>query len=777
MSKIAYYLRVTGLVQGVGFRPTVFRVAQDLHLAGEVFNDAAGVGIVIEGEKGAVETFEASLRKNAPPLSRIDSITTKVVAPTGATAFLITPSRAGEVKTAITPDAATCKACLADMFDAKNRRYRYPFTNCTHCGPRYTITKALPYDRPQTSMASFPMCEACLTEYKDPLDRRFHAQPNACPVCGPHLTLIDEKGEIVKGGAIVNAVNALKRGKIVAIKGLGGFHLACDAQNASAVYRLRERKKRDEKPFALMMLNTVSAEKFVRVSSEEKALLEGVEHPIVLLTKKPNTDLAGVADSLSEIGVMFPYTPVHWLIFYEFAKRPCGVDWIDDFELDVALVMTSANPSGEPLVTDNEEAFERLSGIADFFLIHNRDIVVGCDDSVIRPMNEGFSFIRRARGYTPRAVKLSSEIPATLATGPYLKNTAAVSRGAEAFLSQHIGNLTNRATEVALTDAIDHLESILEVDPEIIACDRHPDFFSSHLAKEISERKHLPLYPIYHHAAHIGVVMAELGRTKPMLGLALDGVGLGPNDEIWGGELLYVGARGFARLAHLKELPLIGGDKAAQEPWRMGAALLATIGKTDAIAERYSDYTGAAWFKEALKNPNLTKKTTALGRYFDGVSSLLGLCDIQHDEATAAMRLEALATRREGQVLSGWSVTGGTIDLTYPIKELTQNEDLSQAAADFHRTLARALAQSVYEAAKEIGYEEPVAITGGCAANRLLFSALKDDLKSLGLSIAIPREVPAGDGGLSLGELWLAALNYKAKETEHKFFQNPLEVN
>ncbi len=777
MEKIAYYLRVTGLVQGVGFRPTVFRVAQDLHLAGEVFNDAAGVGIVIEGEKNAVQSFEEALRKNAPPLSRIDSITTKEVSPTGVTAFLITPSRAGEVKTAITPDAATCKACLADMFDSNNRRYRYPFTNCTHCGPRYTITKALPYDRPQTSMASFPMCEKCLTEYKDPFDRRFHAQPNACPVCGPHLTLLNEKHEVIEGDAISNTVAALKEGKIVAIKGLGGFHLACDAQNASAVYRLRERKKRDEKPFALMLANVVSAEKFVNINCEEKALLEGVEHPIVLLTKKPAINLTGVADSLSEIGVMLPYTPVHWLIFHEFAGRPEGVDWTDSLPLDVALVMTSANPSGEPLVTDNEEAFRRLSGIADFFLIHNRDIVVGCDDSVIRPMTEGFSFIRRARGYTPRSVKLPFEIPTTLACGPYLKNTAAVSRGNEAFLTQHIGNLTNRATENALTDAIEHLESILETEPKIVSCDRHPDFFSSHLARKISEEKKIPLYPIYHHAAHIGVVMAELGRTEPMLGLALDGVGLGPNDEVWGGELLYVGAKGFTRLSHLKALPLIGGDKAAEEPWRMGAALLATIGKADEIAKRYSEHSGATWFKEALKNPNLTKKTTALGRYFDGISSLLGLCDIQHDEATAAMRLEALATQSEGHALSGWSVKDGEIDLTSAIAELLENKDRAQAAADFHKTLAKSLAQSAFEAAKEIGYKDAIAVTGGCAANRLLFSALKDDLKSLGLKIAIPREVPAGDGGLSLGELWLAALNYKAKETEHRYFQNPLEVN
>ncbi len=772
MAVVARLFRVTGLVQGVGFRPTVYRVARELGLAGEVFNDAAGVGIVLEGEEKAVGAFEASLRKNAPPLSRIDSITEASETVKGLKDFVITPSRGGVVKTAITPDAATCEACLVDMFNPKNRRYRYAFTNCTHCGPRYTITRALPYDRPQTSMAKFPMCEDCRHEYEDPEDRRFHAQPNACPVCGPELSLYTSEKTRVEGDVIGNVVSALKAGKIVAIKGLGGFHLACDATNKDAVNELRRRKRRDEKPFAVMFANAVSARKYVQIDGNEATLLEGAEHPIVLLEKKAGEELEGVADKLSEVGVMLPYTPLHWLIFHEFAGRPIGTDWIHSAALDTVLVMTSANPSGEPLVTGNEEAFKRLGAIADLFLLHNRSIVVGCDDSVIRPLKTGFSFIRRARGYTPRAVRLKEKIPATLATGPYLKNTAAVSRDNEAFLTQHIGDLANRASEKALEDAIRHITSILEVTPEIVASDAHPDFFSTHLAKAIATEKNLPYYPIYHHAAHIGVAMAELGRTEPTLGLALDGTGLGPAGGIWGGELLLVGARGFARLGHLKELALLGGDKAAREPWRMGAALLFSIGKEDAIVKRYKEFPGAAWFSEAAANTRLTKRTSALGRYFDGVASLLGLCDIQHDEATAAMRLEALARGKVGKVLPDWSIEGSVIDITPAIGRLIENPDKAQAAADFHRTLARALAESVAYAAKEIGYMGPVAVTGGCAANKRLTAALAEDLKSLGFNIAIPSLVPAGDGGLALGELWLAALCHKAGAEEHRFLAN-----
>lgn len=769
MPILSRYFRVAGLVQGVGFRPCVYRIAIALNLKGEVFNDAEGVGILLEGEKTSLDSFEEQLRNNAPPLSRIDSVSFTDVPPTGYTSFVITKSRGGNVKTTVTPDAAVCRACLADIFDPENRRYRYAFTNCTHCGPRYTITRALPYDRRQTSMAVFPMCEACSAEYADPVDRRFHAQPNACPTCGPHLTLVDRTGTVIPGDPIQETVRAIRAGKIAAIKGLGGFHLACDARNSSVVNILRHRKRRDEKPFAVMFANAKSAEPFVEISAAEKRLLEGTEHPIVLLKKRGETNLAGVADNLSEIGVLLPYTPVHWLIFHEFAERPNGVQWTDDRVIPDVLVMTSANPSDEPLVTGNDEALRRLCDIADVFLMHNRDIVVGCDDSVIRPMGESFVFIRRARGYTPRCVKLSQAMTTTLATGPYLKNTMAVNRSNEAFLSQHIGKLSNTASEKTLEAAIDHLCSVLEVKPEIIACDAHPDFFSSRLAKQIAEEKNLPLFPIYHHAAHIGVAMAEAGRGQATLGFALDGTGLGPENGIWGGELLLVDAAGFSRENHLSELALVGGDKAATEPWRMGAALLCALERSDEIVKRYGNHPYVQLFAETAGNKRLTRRTSALGRYFDGLASLLGLCDVQHDEATAAMRLEALAEARQGRIIDGWSVENGEINLFGALKTILDEKDRAQAAADFHRTLARALAEAAVLSIRNTGCEAAVAITGGCAANRLLVRALCDDLKSFGICSLIPEQVPPGDGGLSLGELWLAALCFEHGYKEHSF--------
>ncbi len=772
MALSSRFFRITGLVQGVGFRPTVYRIAVALNLKGQVFNDAQGVGIHLEGEEKSLSSFEKELRRNAPVLCRIDSVTEKDAPFVGYTTFSIAASRSGKVTTAITPDAATCQACLADMFDPTNRRYRYAFTNCTHCGPRYTITRHLPYDRPQTSMARFAMCPECLAEYTNPLDRRFHAQPNACPVCGPHLGLFRADKTAVVGDPIDETVKALKAGLIVAVKGLGGFHLACDARNAQAVTRLRLRKHRDEKPFAVMAANTASARLFVCVSDTSRKLLEGIEHPIVLLPKKPTTALPGIADSIDSVGVMLPYTPLHWLLFHSFAGKPNGTDWTQKRSLGDLLVMTSANPSGEPLVTGNDQAFERLKDIADLFLIHNREIVVGCDDSVMKPIGNTFAFIRRARGYTPRAVKLSEAIAPTLAVGPFLKNTAAASRGREAFLTQHIGDLSNKATQDALREAVTHILSIFQIRPSVLACDAHPDFFSSHLAREIADQENLPLIPIYHHAAHVGVMMAETGRTQATLGFALDGVGLGPDGGIWGGELLLADSTGFSRKFHLKEIPLVGGDKAAKEPWRTGAALLCAIHREDQIPLHYARYPASRFLAEALGKDRLVQRTSALGRYFDGIASLLGLCDIQHEEATAAMRLESLAATRSGRILEGWSVREGLISLDGILPELLDNPDKAQAAADFHRTVAHALAQAAVLTQKETGYEGPVAVTGGCAVNRLLLAGLSEDLKSRGLTIALPRQVPPGDGGLALGQLWLAALAYKAGQAQYSWRKN-----
>lgn len=759
--KIAKFFRINGLVQGVGFRPTVYRIAMDLHLTGEVFNDAQGVGVVLEGDADRVLQFPDKMRAEKPPLARIDFIHISDVPWRGYTSFTITESQGGQVKTAITADAATCHACLEDMFDPGNRRYRYAFTNCTHCGPRFTITRHLPYDRPQTSMAKFPMCEDCLKEYQDPLDRRFHAQPNACPECGPKLTFARNNRQAIEGDAIDLTIEAIRRGEIVAVKGLGGFHLVCDAKNPKAVERLKQRKRREEKALAVMVANVESAKLFTEISEKEKEVLTSVARPIVLLAKKAGVELEGIAPGLSDLGVMLPYTPVHWLLFHTLAGKPDGAQWTEDLALNEALVMTSANPSGEPLVIDNEEAFERLAGIADAWLIHNRDIVTRCDDSVVRVINDTPVFLRRSRGYAPEAIKFKDTVQNALATGAYLKNTVAVSRDQDVFLSQHIGDLDHLKTIDAHREALAHLESIFEITPSVVASDTHPDFASTHLAIDYAQKHHLSWYPIQHHAAHIGVAMAELNRKTPTLGLALDGVGLGPHREAWGSELLLVDATGYQRLGHLLELPMPGGaDKAAREPQRMAASVLTLLGRENEISKRFPRLAFAEHFAELVKNPALSPTTDAMGRWFDAVSALLGLCEVQHDEARAAMLLESLATQRKGVARAElMPIENGIINPLPFMKAMIESDnDRAQWAADFHATVALALATLVRNVCDEIDYQEEIALTGGCMANRLLTKALMDELQRLGLTGYFSKKVPAGDGGLALGQLWLATL-------------------
>ncbi len=758
-------IRVTGLVQGVGFRPTVYRVARELSLAGFVFNDAQGVGIEIEGTDENVAAFCGRLRENCPPLARIDSMTSTLIPVKGESEFRITASQGGAVTTAITADAATCAECARDMFTPGNRRYRYAFTNCTHCGPRFTITRALPYDRPQTSMAPFAMCPECLHEYEDPEDRRFHAQPNACPACGPQLSLLTNRGEPVAcDDPVARAVELLRAGKILAVKGLGGFHLVCDAENPQAVAELRARKRRDEKPLAVMVSSIPSAERLVTLTLEEKKSLSSIARPIVLAKKAPNpaSPLAGVAPGLSELGVMLPYTPLHLLLFHEAAGRPEGIEWLENLALPFTLVMTSANPGGEPLVIGNDEAVRRLGHIADFILVHNRDILIRCDDSVVRIVAGHERMVRRARGYTPQAVKLAFAPKSVLATGPGLKVTACLTRGAEAFLSQHIGDLANKSSCEALNLAVRHLQDVLEIRPEIVAHDLHPDFYSTRLALEVAEKHGIPAYAVQHHRAHIGAVMAENGITGRVCGLALDGVGIGTDGKAWGGELLEVDAAGFVRRAHLKALALPGWDKAAREPWRMAAAVLAKLGREEEIARRFAGQFGSGMIARILDNPRLSGTTTAMGRYFDAASALLGLCPVQHDEATAAMRLEAIAEGCTPRRLSALHriEPDGTLDLL-PLMEMLCSTDTkdaaacAQASADFHEALAAALADW---AASVADTSVPLCLAGGCFLNRRLTERLLALLAERGIRALLPRQTPPGDGGVALGQAWCAAL-------------------
>lgn len=731
----ALRIRVSGVVQGVGFRPFVWRLAHELHLAGWVRNDAAGVDIHCEGEH--CSEFIDRLQADAPPLARVEAVTAEPARPAGHADFRILESAGGRASTMIGHDSAPCADCLAELFDATNRRYRHPFITCTHCGPRYTLTRRLPYDRPQTSLAPFPLCPDCAREYADPADRRFHAETTCCPNCGPRLTLHGATGEPVAA-----TLALLKAGKIVAIKGLGGFHLACDATNAAAVATLRERKQREEKPFAVMVADVAQAERFAKVGAGGTALVSP-ERPIVLLPKTPATDalLPGVAPGLAEIGLMLPATPIQNLLFHDAPG--------------MALVMTSANPHGEPLVIGNDEALQRLRGIADAFLLHDRAIVVRCDDSVRRA---GGPFVRRARGYVPRAIKLPRAGPPVLAVGGWYKNTICVTRGAEAFVSQHVGDLDNAAACGFFEETVAHLLHILDVTPEIVAHDLHPDFHSTRFAIAFAAERGIPASGVQHHHAHIAAVCAEHGITGPVLGLALDGVGLGTDGGAWGGELLRVDGARCERLGHLAPLCLPGGDVAAREPWRMAAAALHALGRGTEIARRFPAEPGAATVATMLARGFNCPSTSSAGRLFDAAAGLLGVSRRATFEGQAAMLLEGLAARHGSvaPLADGWQIgDDGQLDLLPLLAMLAAARDTGAAAACFHATLAAALADWADRAAQRSGIAVVVA-AGGCLLNRLLAAELRRELAARGLDCVTAQALPPNDGGISLGQAWVA---------------------
>lgn len=760
LTVIAQRIRVTGVVQGVGFRPFVWRLAHELALTGWVRNDAEGVDILVEGSTENLDLVLRRLRDEAPPLARVDSVDTRITEPTGCDGFAILDSLPGKVGTAIGHDTATCTACLNELCDPAGRRWRHAFITCTHCGPRYTVTHRLPYDRPQTTLAPFPLCAACAREYADPGDRRFHAETTCCPACGPRLSLLDALGRTSEvADPITATLERLRHGEIVAIKGLGGFQLVCDARNAAAVARLRERKGREEKPFAVLMANVASVGEFADLSDKEIALLESPERPIVLARKRAGTEaaLTGVAPGLAWLGAMLPATPIHYLLFHEAAARPAGTDWLAPAQ-SLALVCTSANPGGEPLVTGNAEAVERLAGIAGAFLLHDRDIAVRCDDSVLRVTAGGSQFIRRARGYTPRAIRLARSGPCVLATGGWFKNTVCVTRGDEAFVSQHIGDLDNAASCGFLEEAIEHLLGILDVTPAIVAHDLHPDFHSSRFAAEFSQRLDLPRLAVQHHHAHIAAVLAEHRIDEPVLGLALDGVGLGSDGGAWGGELLRVEGAQCLRLGHLRPLPLPGGDRAAREPWRMAAAALQAIGRGAEIRSRFADQPGAATLAQILARGINSPPTSSLGRAFDAAAGLLKLRPLASFEGQVAMLLEGLA-EIHGDVMpreDAYQIGGdASLDLRTLYGVMADCGDAAYGAALFHATLATALADWTEQAARREGLKT-VACGGGCFLNHILTRKLTTLLQQRGLRVLMARQLPPNDGGLSLGQAWVA---------------------
>jgi hydrogenase maturation protein HypF len=758
---VASRIRVTGIVQGVGFRPFVWRLAQDLQLGGWVRNDAQGVEIVAQGAASALVELLARLRSEAPVLSRVDQVTAQDTEAEAFTDFAILASLPGQARTAIGPDVGTCPECLAEMLDPTDRRWRHAFITCTHCGPRYTVTRSLPYDRPQTSLAPFPLCPACQREYTDPADRRYHAETTCCPACGPRLSLCDAQGQSVAGDPIAATLALLRAGAIVAIKGLGGFHLACDARNAQAVARLRLRKNREAKPFALMLANVASLLPLMHVDATEQTLLKGRERPIVLLRTRSgaDSDFPCVAPGLLELGVMLPCTPIQHLLFHEAAGRPDGTVGLDAAQ-PLALVMTSANPGGEPIVRDGAEACARLAGIADAFLDHDRAVVARCDDSVLRAQGQGFQFIRRSRGYAPAAVRLPKSGASVLAFGSHLKNAVCLTRGDQAFLSPYVGDLDNAATCDFLDETVQRMLHLFDVAPEVVAHDLHPDDYSTRAALEFAQRHGLPTVAVQHHHAHIAAVCAEHGHTGSVLGLALDGVGLGSDGAAWGGELLQVHGASCKRLGHLRPLPLPGGDRAAREPWRMAAAVLHVAGRGAEIEKRFG-LESRAIAAMLAKNLNCPP-SSSMGRVFDAAAGLLGLCTHMQYEAQAAMLLEQAASRHidlhgwPEPLAQGWTIDGqNRLDLLPLLAYLDGAADVDHAAAVFHATLVAALSDWVDQAGRTTGVKTLI-WGGGCWLNSLLSSGMRPNMEQSGLTLLAPVRSPPGDGAIALGQAWVA---------------------
>ena len=751
--------RVQGVVQGVGFRPFVWTLATSLSLNGTVRNTSGAVLIEVEGPTAALDVFARALEADAPRLARIETVEAVELAPVGEEGFRIVESQAieGEYQP-IAPDAATCPECVADILDPENRRYRYPFTNCTNCGPRFTIIEDVPYDRPLTTMRAFAMCAKCRREYEDPADRRFHAQPNACSVCGPRLWLAGRDGAEISGDAIELAGAALARGEIVALKGLGGFQLCCDAQDDAAVSRLRERKHRPQKPFAVMCSGLDEVRALCNVSADEEAVLTGSARPVVLLRLRAGGAAVRLAPSLApglhELGVMLPYTPMHHLLLRSVA-RP--------------LVMTSGNVSEEPIAKDNDEALRRLGPIADSFLLHDRDIYARYDDSVVRVVDGSERVIRRARGYCPLPLRVEGGT-GVLALGAHLKNTFTVLQGGNAFAGPHIGDLDNPLTLGHQREALSTYLRLFRATPKTVAADLHPDYASTRLGEEWWERGAREVR-VQHHHAHVASVMAEHGLRGRLLGVAFDGIGLGPDQTIWGGEFLLCDERSYQRAGHLAPVRQPGGDAAAREGWRMAIAYLAAGGILPDDPADALDGPGAPderhWrlVSRLALSATAAPVSTSAGRLFDAVASLLGVGHVSTFEAEAAMRLEALAAPIEPAGLRPIPVasrdtepivldTVGLVRALY--EERRHGRPVDELAALFHESLAQAVAGVCAQLSARHDVKR-VALSGGVFQNALLSTRLERLLRERGLEVYSNRLVPANDGGISVGQALVAA--------------------
>jgi hydrogenase maturation protein HypF len=776
-------IAVKGTVQGVGFRPYVYTLAASLGLTGTVSNDADGVHIDIEGE--SVADFIRRLPVEAPPLSRIINISVTPLPLQGYTGFTIQESRArtgSDSMTFVSSDVSVCPDCLRELNDPADRRYRYPFINCTNCGPRYTITRAVPYDRPNTTMADFPLCAACSLEYHDPRDRRFHAQPIACPKCGPSVEfkVQSSRFHVSSPDPILGAGEVLRHGGIVAIKGLGGFHIACDAMNHQAVAMLRERKRRSNKPFAVMAASVEVLRGFCEVTRDEQALLESPKRPIVLIKKKhPDAVLDplshGVAPNNQYIGCMLPYTPLHSLLF---SDREYDQQNTKGRTVSV-LVMTSGNLSEEPLVHRNDEAIEKLSGIVDAVLLHNRDIFMRVDDSVVRVRSGGYSdqtpalpcsisFFRRARGYAPEAIALQGSGPEVLGCGADLKSTFTLTKGSFAIPSQHIGDMENYETLKFYEECFSNLKQVYRVEPVAIVHDLHPGYFSTRWALEEGKKRKLPIFAIQHHYAHIGSVMAEHGLTDTVIGVAFDGTGYGTDGKLWGGEFLLAGVEGFERIGQCKYIALPGGETSIKEPWRTAVSYV-----VDAEGAHAADRFAAVGFTEKYgshaieqvmtlaRSAVLSPRSSGAGRLFDAVSALLGICDRNTFEGEAAMALESLTVdgiAEEYPIViteeNGYTVLdfGNTIKAL--IADLLNNESRSIIATRFHNTVASGITMMVQSLHKRTGIID-VALSGGTFQNLYLLKRTTALLMSDGMRVHANVQMPSNDACISLGQAYI----------------------
>jgi len=747
-------IHITGVVQGVGFRPFVYGLASRLGLLGWVQNTSAGVDLELDGDPEAITAFTHALRDEAPPLARIDGVQVENIKPKGFTEFQIVQSK--PLKGAFQPisaDVSICPDCEREMQDPKDRRYRYPFINCTNCGPRYTIIEDLPYDRPKTTMATFDMCPQCSAEYHDPLDRRFHAQPVACPECGPKVWLeIDQDRAAEAEDAIQATRRLLKVGKIVAIKGLGGFHLACDATQTEPVIELRRRKFRVDKAFAVMMLDLETVEKHCYLDERERKLICSHERPIVIVKRKHNSSIAQeVAPGQDTLGVMLPYTPLHYLLLEQVQGFP------------EALVMTSGNLGEEPIAIDNKDARDRLAPLADAFLMHDRGIRIRCDDSVVRVFEKDVYPLRRSRGFAPYPVYLHREAVHLLAVGGELKNTFCLTRGRYAFLSQHIGDLENYETLTSFEDNIAHLENLFRITPEAIVYDLHPNYMATRYALERSEREGLPHIGVQHHHAHVAACMAENGLdgSNPVIGVSFDGTGYGDDGAIWGGEFLLCDYEGYERLSHLSYIPLPGGDKAVREPWRMALAWLDRMGMEPETLPNFIESTRSEEVRivlQQIENNINSPPTSSMGRLFDAAAALCGIRQDVNYEAQAAIEFEALVDPDEVGAYT-FGIEDGIVDpipvFRSLVKDAQEQVTVHKIAARFHNGLA----QMIVEVCKDIrsmrGVTD-VALSGGVWQNMILLSKTAVDLRKGGFSVYLHRDVPANDGGIALGQAIVA---------------------